>query len=318
MAGGVYPPVVIIDEMNTREKRLAQMNRGMEELGLWLGDLTRQGLGQVDAQALERFAAHMVDAKLGSIGRRIRGWKRLLGQENWQEQLLTEMGELFLLVLAFRKAGTLPGDLVHDLLQLAGMPPKKEEVLQGDPVDGIWSVLGIVSGEEDNLRFRRTWLQREKDGSFALLLDFAWGEQPFGQNWQLGRQHKGTLAYYPSAFPQRALVHELEKPGFGELLPTGLRTLEDLGSRYAEALALQPWLHRFPVFLENVLPLRLENGAWLLADENRQALPLTCSPLAGWALLSLSGGHPLGVFGEYDGATLSPLSCLSSGRLIGV
>lgn len=38
----------------------------------------------------------------------------------------------------------------------------------------------------------------------------------------------------------------------------------------------------------------------------------------GWPLLSVSGGHPIDVFGEWNGATFQPLSCLSAGRLIGL
>lgn len=305
--------------MKTSEKRLFQMNKGLEELALWLGDLIRQGLGRLgdqDEQVFERFAAHMVDAKLGSIGRRIRSWKKFLGQADGHEQLLAEMGDLLLLVRAFQNSGSLPEDLARDVFQLAGLAPKKEEVLEGDPVEGTWTVMGVVSGEEENLRFRRTWLHRLENGSFALLLDFSWGDQPYERSWKPGQQFKGSVVYYPSAYPMRALVREFGRPIIADLGLKGCPSLDELGRQYSEALSLQPWLQRLPVILENAIPLRTNDEKWVLADKRHLTLPLLCTPETGWALLSVSGGHPTSVFGEYDGATFSPLSCLSSGRLI--
>ncbi|MBK7334906.1 MAG: hypothetical protein IPJ00_01540 [Saprospirales bacterium] len=154
--------------MSNREKRLEQMGRGMEELRLWLADTVRQGLGQLEAQgeqAFERLAARMVDAKLGSIGRRVRNWKNLLKMADWQEQLLVEMGELFLAVSAFERSDTLSDELTMDLLQFAGLSLRKEEVLAGDPVEGPWGVAGVAEGEEENLRFRRTWLKTSAMGA---------------------------------------------------------------------------------------------------------------------------------------------------------
>jgi len=305
--------------MKTSEKRLFQMNKGLEELALWMGDLIRQGLGRLgeqDEQVFERFAAHMVDAKLGSIGRRIRSWKKFLGREDGHEQLLAEMGDLLLLVRAFQRPGSLPEDLGQDVFQLAGLAPKKEEVLEGDPVEGTWTVAGVVSGEEENLRFRRTWLQRLENGSFALLLDFAWGDQPYERSWKPGQQFKGSLVYYPSAYPMRALVREPGKPTFAGPALKGCPSLDELGRQFSQALSQQPWLQRLPVILENAIPLRTNDDHWALADKRLLTIPLLCTPETGWALLSVSGGHPISVFGEYNGATFSPLSCLSAGRLI--
>lgn len=307
--------------MTNKEKRLEQMAKGMEELGLWLEDMIRQGLGQLEgqgAQSLDRFAARMVDAKLGSIGRRIRNWKNLLEQPAWEGPLLAEMGELFLLVRAFRQAEALPEELLSDLLQYAGLSVRKEELLAGPLMEGQWAVIGIAAGDEENLRFRRTWLQRQEDGSFALLLDFSFGGQPFERNWKLGRLYAGTLAFYPSAYPQRAAAAELNRTDAEGLPFTGYLSLDGLSKQYAAALQVQPWLQRFPALLENVRPLKNDKEDWLLLDENLQSIAIGAEGPTGWTLLSVSGARPIDVFGEWNGATFQPLSCLSAGRLIGL
>lgn len=312
-------PEALEQRRRNREKRLEQMAVGMEELDLWLADRIRQGLGHLEAHAdelFERFAARMVDAKLGSIGRRVRTWKRLMGKPGWQDQILAEIADLFLLVRAFRQAGQLPEPLVQDLLQVAGMSIKKEELLQNPGLDGLWTVLGLVEGEDDKLRYRRTWLQHAGTGRYALLLDFAWGDQAFEHEWKTGQQFEGSLVYYPSAFPQRAIIHEMKKIWAHDAMPLGLASAEALQDQYALALAAQPWLSRFPVFLENFVPAGNPGTGWNLADAAQAAIPLSCPAETGWMLLSLSGGHPIDLFGEWDGATFSPLSCLYAGRWI--
>lgn len=309
-------PEALEQRRRNREKRLERMNQGMEELQRWLGDTIRHGVGQLDEQAFERFAARMVDAKLGSIGRRIRNWIRLLGQTDWQEQLLGEMADLFLLLRTFQRSESVPDELTQDLAQIAGLTIRKEEVLQGVPIAGRWTVLGVVGGEEDNLRFRRTWVQEQKSAAFALFLDFAWGDQPFADAWNPGGQFDGSVIYYPSAYPLRALVQDRKDVRIRDYQIRGIDSLDAMGEQYAEALSLNPWLSRLPVLLEAVRPVRGPDGQWALLDPSRKYLTLTCPEATGWTLLSLSGGQGLTLFGEWNGATFLPLSCLSSGRVV--
>jgi hypothetical protein len=260
-----------------REKRLAQMRPGIEELELWLADAVRQGLEQ-SIPTLDRFAARMVDAKLSGIARRVRGWKKMLEEDGAQEKIFGEMASLFLLARAYRKADELPEGLIHDVFQVAGLTFRKEEILQGDPVEDTWLVAGLTEGVEDNLRFRRAWLRGLRTERYALLLDFAWGEQPFAQHWSQGMQFQGALVYYPSAYPQRALVKEYEIIEGEAWLWQGLDSIDELRAQYAHALALQPWLQRMPALLENMQAF---------SDEKKTR-----------------------VFGEWDGTAFLPLHYL--------
>jgi hypothetical protein len=290
------------DEKN-REKRLAQMRPGIEELELWLADAVRQGLEQ-SIPTLDRFAARMVDAKLSGIARRVRGWKKMLQEDGAQEKLLGEMASLFLLTRAFRKADELPEGLLQDVFQVAGLTFRKEEILQGEPVEDIWTVAGLTEGAEENLRFRRAWLRGLRTERYALLLDFAWGEQPFAQHWSQGMQFQGAVVYYPSAFPQRALIKDFEMIEGEAWLWQGLDALDELRAQYAQALALQPWTQRLPALLENVQAFFDEKKRWLLRDASRRYLPLASDDAASRAL---TGDAPLRIFGEWDGGAFLPL-----------
>jgi hypothetical protein len=59
----------------------------------------------------------------------------------------------------------------------------------------------------------------------------------------------------------------------------------------------------FPFAIANAIPVR-HDQQWLLVDAEQHAVPLRISDEQGWILLAESGGHPLHVFGEWDGNAL--------------
>ncbi len=66
-----------------------------------------------------------------------------------------------------------------------------------------------------------------------------------------------------------------------------------------------------------VLPVYQEER-WFLRDQNNTVLPLAPRFEGGWQLMALSGGHPMTVFGEWDGSAFQPLSVWSEKRFVGV
>ncbi len=300
------------------EKRLKLMANGFAALEQWLLDLVRQGLAYAEAQPSdfwEAAAAGMVDAKLGAIGARIRQWPRLFGEADWPDRLLSEIASLQLLAQAFRRRETLPAGMQYDLLGQAGVKFKKDEVLKQPGVADHWLVMGQVEGADEQLRYRRTWLLGERSQQMALLLDFAVGNRSFEMDWLPGSAIRGTLAFYPSAYPQRALVGKFS----ASTDPfEGLIGYADFGvflREYAAALAANPWLNRFPALLDEVIPTWGAEGA-VLVDTHRRALTVTTTNASAWRLIALGAGRPLSVFGEYDGGRLSPLAAFVDQRMV--
>jgi len=290
------------------EKRLTAMREGATELGWWLRDLMRHGLAGVAHQAPDFWATmarRMVDAKLGGLARRIRLMEDVLQTEDWPTLMMEELALLHLTVEGFERYETLPDGLWADLLQIAGLNFKKEEVLSQAHlvVNDRWQVLGYREGEEEKLRYRRTWLAGEASNRFALLLDYAWGRNEFENLWQRGQVLEADLTYYPSAYPLRALLQApvvVESQG---VILRGLPDFEAMKAAYAAALAANPWLHAFPVLLNDVLPV-MEGGQFYLLDEARRRMPLNGSRETCWKLMAMSAGHPMQVFGEWDGHEL--------------
>ncbi len=87
----------------------------------------------------------------------------------------------------------------------------------------------------------------------------------------------------------------------------GSASLVEATGKYAAALAAYPWFERYPLALNGLRPAN-EQGDWVVYDAQNRRAPLAKNFLHGWTLLSLSGGYPLGLFGEWNGERLRPLS----------
>lgn len=301
-----------------QEKRIQLMDQGVGELDKWLQQLARLGLAQL-ANAPEEWeilAARMVDAKLGSIARRLRICHSLFEQEDWVEEVTAEIGKIYLFVRAWQRKSTLEIDQKRELLQVAGWNLRKERVLQEPGLQDNWLVLGLITGIEEKLRYRRTWFRGEKTGKYALLLDFAFGNQGFEDHWVTGSVLKGTLAYYPGQPKLRAIFKAYHSSREPYEATAAYPHLHEVQARYAQALGASPWLLSFPVLIDEVIPIyHQEKEAFMLVDSKKAFLKMAKST-ANWKLLALSGGQPITCFGEYNGESFLPISALSEGRVI--
>lgn len=295
--------------------RLKQMDAGLAELERWLGDRLRQGLAQLPGQPeiWDALATRMVDAKLPGIAyrlRRIGGWVNR--GEYWAARVLGGLGQLQILVDAFRRLETLPAPVQADIRNALGVTVDKDTVLKtGERVADNWRVLGQCVEEESRLWTRRVWLRGAQSGRMALLLDHAHGMRRFEQNYVTSTGLRMTLAFFPGHAPLRAIPVEegqLQK----RQPPTDAPTLEQALDALATTLAANPWQWPQPLLYNGGIPCR--NGAgWILQTTERRQLPLKVSDDHGWLLLAESGGKPLTVFGEWDGETLRPLSTWTDG-----
>ena len=302
-------------------KRLSRVSAGLDALDLWMEDLVRDGLaaaGTRPASLWETQAKRMVDAQAPGVAARIRHLSGLPNSSpDWPEKLLDGLGRLALLSEAFRRLDALDEPLAESVRTEVGIPLSQEEVLErGEKVTDGWIVLGQRTGEEGRLKTRRTWLLGGRSGRYALVLQFAAAGAPFAEGFVSGLVFEGELAFYPGAYPLRAVVRSRTGGGTRvEKLP-GHGTLEAFLDHASTATAGQPWLERLPAAIEDLVPL-LDGGRWLVLDSDGEALPLSGGD--HWTLLSLSGGHPVDLAAEWDGMALLPLGVVAGGtyRILG-
>lgn len=254
-----------------------KVSAGMQELRLWLEDRIRQGLAtaqQESYQVWDTVASRMVDAQAPGLARQLRALGGIAHtRSGWSDRLLEQLGRLYLITEGFQRIETLPADVQADLRTQIGWTVNQEEVLNGKPQADLWLVVGQRTETEERLKARRTWLLELGSATFALLLDFAHGQQPFDQNFLSGTCLEAELVFYPSAYPLRALVKTRHEAVLLSKHPPGVEIAEAIAT-YSSAFATCPWLEQFPTVLEGVVPIR-DGERWLIRDAQDRVLPLS-------------------------------------------
>lgn len=299
-------------------ERIATMSAGIDEFERWLFDLVRQGLATARHQPYafwDAAAARLVDAQLPGLAERVRAIPGgLHAPEGWAERLLAELARGYLAVSAWRRRDDLPDDVVADLRVVLGWSRRTDEVLtSGERVTDRWAVVGLRHEDDARLQSQRTWLAGEKTGRLAVVLDFAAAGATLAVASVLGSVVDAEVVLYPGSEPRRALfTGDRNVVGTASALPgTGIAAaLDGAAARFAA----NPFADRVPLALSGIVPLaegrrhRVVDGDGATLDVGGDAdLRL---------LLALSGGHPVDVFGEWDGEVLRPLSVAADGELV--
>ncbi|HTL89920.1 MAG TPA: SWIM zinc finger family protein [Leptolyngbya sp.] len=303
--------------------RHQKVSAGIQELRVWLEDRVRQGLAAAQPgsdQIWDQVAARMVDAQAPGLARQLRECAGITGSGSIEMgQLLARLGQLYLVTEGFQRIDTLAAEVQTDLRTRIGWAMNQENVLSGEVRSDLWLVVGQQIETDDRLKVRRVWLLGLNSDTFALLLDFAPGHQSpghqspghgsFEQSFLPGTCIEAELAFYPSAYPLRALIKSRHDAIALSKQPPG-KTIAQVISIYHHAFAKHPWLEQFPILLNAVVPIRESESRWLIRDAEGAVLPLSppqdFNPY--WQLLALSGGHPIAVFGEWNGTDLLPLN----------
>lgn len=302
--------------------REAKVTAGLEDLDVWLSDLVRGGFATLPGRSSsfwETPADRLVDAQAPGLARRVRALDGIttIG-DRWPARLLHEAALLHLVREGWSRRATLPSPTEADLRAAIGFVMSQEEVLAQPGLRDQWWVVGQRIEEEDNLRVQRTWLFGVASKRPALCLSFsAAPSQPLDVSLVPGTTLDSELAFFPSAWPLRALVkqrHGMPRTSIPDLPHT---TISNASAFAAEAFIANPWLERVPLALGAVTPVCRASG-WIVRDAMGHCLPLEIPEAKGWTLAALSGGHPIGLAGEWNGELLRPLGAWAEGRFLRV
>lgn len=326
--------------------REAKVKAGLAELELWLHDLVRGGIANMQSRPYgfwEGMAARLVDAQAPGLARLLRQMAGVPSSGvDWQEELLRRLSRLHLALEGFKHLDELPPATQADLRTLIGWAQSQEELL-AQPEPGVrdhWLILGVRVEEEERLRVSRTYLWGRDTGRSALVVQFApvGAASAFDTTLLPGTALDAALIFYPGAYPLRAVVKER----FGPPQPLYVReanaqlineqplngmfqgsTVANAIASYSTALALNPWLEAMPLALTGVVPVhdgrcwRVRDGAHEDANAPARELPLVPSFEGGWRMMALSGGHAISSFGEWDGRYFLPLGMYQGHRWVG-
>lgn len=312
-------------QQKRQEKRQGNVETGLSVLDAWLEDLAREGLATLRSKPSkdwETMAARLVDTQAPGLASRVRrlGLSIYGGSgDGWELAAARELAQLALLRQAYARLASLPEGLQHEVRSAIGWATSQEEVLAQPGVQDRWLVLGARTLEDGRVGSCATFLRGESSGRWAMLLQFSAGSQALPPAPPTGAIYQGTVHYYPAAVPMRVVFADDMKlldasPGaMHDVAPTEFAAELD---RYAQALAANPFLETWPMALERVTPVHEAGKAmpWSLRAANGEALAVDAAFRQGWQLHALAGGHPLRVFGLWQGYSFIPLSAYVGGR----
>ena len=289
---------------------LTQLKIGLDALELWLLDMVRHGLAQLPERPKaywDTMADRLIDAQAIPLAQTIRRLAQLpKAHPDWPEQILQEIGRLYLIIQGFHQFEQLPTTTQADLQTAVGWLPNSTENL---PISDNWLVLGRQQEPAGSHTRHTTWLWGQKSQRIAQLIDLSRSAVPEGRWLPTNTVWQGALRFAPSGSPQIATRHgQLQEIDFPAITPTGFGTIRDATQAYGRSLAVNPWLADFPMLLQNVQPKPTESG-WQLEDPSGTWLPLPEKFSHGWHLLALAGGNfDLTIFGVWNGRFYHPLS----------
>ena len=294
-----------------RERRVAA---GVAELGLWLRDLVRQGLSSAasrPASYWDTMAARLVDAQAPGAARLVRQLASIPASgDGWPDRLLDRIARLHLLLDAYGRVDALPPELAADVRTTLGWTVAQESLLEGAGIRDQWGIVGRKVTEDDRLRVQRTWLWGRETRRGALVLHFAPAGQaraeikPIDPTLVPGTAFEGSLVFFPSAAPLRAIIKE-RTTATAWTADQGHDTVTEAIAAAADADARMPWIERHPILLRAAVvtathPLHVK-------DTEGRSLP-AFGFRDRFRLLAVTGGAPAPLFGEWDGDVLRPLT----------
>jgi len=303
------------------KERLELMRLGVEDLEKWLFDLMAQGLANV-AHANDTFwensAARFKDSKLGRVAFTVREIADELSAKTTDyNDIAIKIGELSLLVSAFKNIEQLSNEMQEELLNQLGRLIRKNDVIEhGNSIKDFWIVTGQTEHFNlDGLLERRVWLQGKNSKQIACLLDFLF-QGDFALKFNIGDTFESELYFYPGTTLQRALINNSEITVLEEQFQfQSFSNLEDFISAFSRKIKLNPWLTQDQAIVEN-LKLQVKSGKAYLCDEHMNCLPLiNFSQNQLFKLLAIAATNPITLSIIYSNKGLEILAYLKGNTI---
>ncbi|MBK9577010.1 MAG: SWIM zinc finger family protein [Fibrobacterota bacterium] len=297
-----------------REKRQAardaKVDAGIADLSARLDDLLGQGLSWARDQSpayWEGMAARMVDAQAPGLAREVRELGELVhAGSDWASRMAEKIGRIHLLLEAGARRTSLSAPVRSALEARLGFPVRESDLLEGETTSDDWHVLGRRTGEDEGIRWRRTWLRGEKSGRFALMVAFAGGREPLDPGPGVGARLRADAHWQSAPLPRRAVLSRPEPLPESDI-PGGFLGFRNALEHTASEIALDPLQERFPWLVESITFEPCADG-FSARDAQGLALPLSVGDLAAWRLVAGAAGRPAPLFAEWDGQILTPLA----------
>lgn len=290
------------------EQRLTKVITGLKEVELWIKDLIRNGFHSVPEKHNEFWVSisqKMIDAQAQGLSSQLVRLRDInYFADGWQKELLGSLCQLYLVIQGFQNLDNLPTNLQSDIQSQIGWTQKQEDLKNQEGILDDWLVLGRQQNKEQDLTVQHNWLYGKNSEKYALVLNFAFKNQPIDLSLVPGTMIQAELVYFPSNYPMRAIVKETKKTLDLPKVP-GFKNWEEMLDYYSDALSAFPWINKFPILIQDLTP-HLRGEDCLLVDRDKKYFKIDKSFQDNWKLMAYSGGRPLDFFLVHENDTVLP------------
>jgi hypothetical protein len=341
-------PADLEAQARRREKREANILKGIAQLDGWLRDLVRQGFAAVAANAASGYAfwdepaRRLVDAQAPGLARRVRELGDAVGNAapsgEYEARIAAALARLRLLCAAYPRRTDLDAGWQAELEEQIGWTTDQDILLAQakDAVRDVWFAAAQTRAEAEGIITRVTFLVGEKSRRTARVFEFAQAARPVFNTLAPGHCMEAELVFFPGADPERALVKGPPAAAANAAAAIDLGTFDAL-TRCADVLHAHSARVAKNPLAENTLvlarlipqpsapvsasvsasaPAPAHDGApWFLRDDAGDTLPLAkrFPGVGAWDLRACSGGRPILVAGLWDGFELMPHGAFDAG-----
>ena len=297
-----------------RQKRIENVTHGLNALKYRLQDLVCQGLMTIDDPYLfwEDIGARLVDAQATNLAKRVREIPYFCLTP---EQLLAEIGEIYLLCMAWINRHQLSNEELEDLKVAIGFPIAQADLQHLKGIDDHWLVIGIEEEQDQQLSILKQWLCAAQTGQIIVTISYIMSYQSHPLLLEFGQIYQAEAVRYLGTNNQRALLKSPEKKAW--LKPninTGI-SLQELPRVHSQFIAQNPWQKKRLYFLKDVQIMK-QKGTWYAVASNSTMFPLRCAELQAWNILALLGSQTGSFFALWNGSYLQFLSFISEQEVI--
>lgn len=302
------------------KKRIAKVNEGIRILELWLLDLAKEGivsLGSRHKDFYKHIVKTLVAYNLGKISVKVSKIPQLIKEDsNWVIKVSEIVGELYLVVQAYKNIENLPEKLQIEVRTKIGWGQNHDTLLNQPVIKSKWFVVGQKKLKRfDKKSFIYTYLMEEKGTNIALIIRQLHKSKNFDKYLVTGYKFYCELQYYPRAFKLNAnYTNRAEIETFENLNLEGFPDLKMAFSSLSDQVAENPWLSHFPMLLNNVSFVKKEK--LLLVDEYGNFIPIISNFKYYEKIKEMELSNQVKIFGEWSGGEFNPLTVFSKDYFI--
>jgi hypothetical protein len=297
-------PVDEAAQLKRQQARQQKVADGINELGLWIKDIVRNGIITMPDKGFAFFdnmAKRMVDAQAPGLAGMVRNLADTnFYTEEWQSSFMDQLLSIYLIMEGYKNSSNNSELMQQDLRTWIGFTKNQDELKEQPGITDTWLVLAKQTEEVDAITTERYWLYGTQSSQYALVLQFIVRGQGGLLTFTPGMFIEAELVFYPAVLPMRAIIKKQITANASQNF-AAFNNWQQVVNTETNLYSQMPVKNERPFIIQQLTPVQYDNR-WWLQDNEKKMMAIKNEHKMIWKLLALSGGTALNmvVIGKED------------------